>query len=99
MPFENQNFLLSELQGELLRLEEKSQRRSLLQVSGVNLCSNDYLGLSQNEKLRAAILEAVRRVEHVGGTGSRLLSGHFVEWEEAEREFAKFAGKETALYF
>jgi 8-amino-7-oxononanoate synthase len=99
MPSEFQNSLLSELEGGLRRLESKSQRRSLLQVAGVNLCSNDYLGLSQSAELRDATAEAVRRAEHVGGTGSRLLSGHFAAWEEVESEFAAFAGTEAALYF
>ncbi|HWY44197.1 MAG TPA: 8-amino-7-oxononanoate synthase [Candidatus Sulfotelmatobacter sp.] len=99
MPSEFQNSLLNELEGGLRRLESKSQRRSLLQVAGVNLCSNDYLGLSQSAELREATAEAVRRAEHVGGTGSRLLSGHFAAWEEIESEFAAFAGMEAALYF
>jgi 8-amino-7-oxononanoate synthase len=65
----------------------------------VNLCSNDYLGLAQSKELRAAIVEAVQRTESVGGTGSRLLSGHFAIWDEVESEFAEFAGTDAALYF
>jgi len=99
MPSEFPNSLLNELESGLRRLETKSQRRSLLQVAGVNFCSNDYLGLSQSAELREATAEAVRRAEHVGGTGSRLLSGHFAAWEEIETEFAGFAGTEAALYF
>jgi len=99
MPSEFSNPLLSDLEFGLLRLESKNQRRSLCDSTGVNLCSNDYLGLSQREELREAILAAVQRAEHVGGTGSRLLSGNFPAWEEVEREFADFAGTEAALYF
>src|SRR5579859_4050419 len=99
MRSEVSNSMQKELRDGLLRLEEKSQRRNLQRIAGVNLCSNDYLGLSQNEKLREEIMEAVRRAEHVGATGSRLLSGHFAEWEELEDEFAEFAGTEAALYF
>jgi len=99
MRSEFQNSLLGDLEIGLRRLESRSQRRSLQRVAGVSLCSNDYLGLSQKEELRAAILEAVRSAEHVGGTGSRLLSGHFAVWEELENEFAVFAGTEAALYF
>ena len=99
MPSEFQKPILSELESGLLQLEAKSQRRSLQRIAGVNLCSNDYLGLSQSTLLREEIAEAVRRAERVGGTGSRLLSGHFEEWEELEKEFAEFAGTETALYF
>jgi len=99
MPSEFQKPILSELESGLLQLEAKSQRRSLQRIAGVNLCSNDYLGLSQSTLLREEIAEAVRRAERVGGTGSRLLSGHFEEWEELEKEFAEFAGTEAALYF
>lgn len=99
MRSEFHNALLSDLESGLARLESKSERRSLCRVAGVNLCSNDYLGLSQNEELRAAIVEAVRRALHIGATGSRLLSGHFAAWEALESEFAEFAGMETALYF
>ena len=99
MPSEFQNSIRSDLESGLQRLGAKSQHRGLLCVAGVNLCSNDYLGLSRNPALREEIAEAVRRAEHVGGTGSRLLSGHFKEWEDLESEFAAFAGTEAALYF
>src|SRR5215470_13520391 len=99
MQSEVSNSVQEELRRGLLRLEEKSQRRDLRRIAGVSLCSNDYLGLSQSQQLREEIIEAVRRAEHVGGTGSRLLSGHFVEWEQVETEFATFMGTEAALYF
>src|SRR5215467_12651063 len=99
MPSELRNSILNELRTGLLSLERASQRRSLLRPAGVNLCSNDYLGLAQSEELRAAIVEAVRHAEYVSGTGSRLLSGHFAIWDELENEFAEFTGMESALYF
>ncbi len=99
MPSEFQKPILSDLESGLLQLEARSQRRSLQQIAGVNLCSNDYLGLSESTILREEIGEAVRRAQHVGGTGSRLLSGHFADWDEVESEFAAFAGTEAALYF
>jgi 8-amino-7-oxononanoate synthase len=83
----------------LSALEARSQRRSLAEIHGVNFCSNDYLGLAGNPALRAAVVEAVRSAERVGGTGSRLLSGQTEEWRELEDEFAKFAGTESALFF
>ena len=99
MPSELHHSILSELDAGLSVLDRVSQRRSLLRSTGVNLCSNDYLGLAGSEKLRTAILEAVHKGEFVGGTGSRLLSGHFGVWDEVENEFAEFAGTEAALYF
>jgi 8-amino-7-oxononanoate synthase len=83
-------------------LREQSRFRALeiLDRTGrVNLCSNDYLGLSDDPRLKQAVLEAVSRSETVAATGSRLLSGNSHEWEEIESEFAGFAGTEAALYF
>jgi 8-amino-7-oxononanoate synthase len=87
---------------ELDSLRERAQFRALERLDrtvGVNLCSNDYLGLSGNARLKQVVLEAVASAEAVGSTGSRLLSGNFREWEDIESEFADFAGTETALYF
>ena len=77
----------------------RSQTRVLAETAGVNLCSNDYLGLSNHPALREAVLEAVSDAARVSGTGSRLLSGHAAVWEELEGQFARFAGAEAALYF
>lgn len=83
----------------LRSLEERSQRRSLADMRGVNFCSNDYLGLAVSPILRERVAEAVRHAEKVGGTGSRLLSGQTEEWAELEEKFATFAGTESALFF
>ena len=99
MPIERNDSLRGELEEGLRGLEARSQRRSLCEIAGVNLCSNDYLGLAEDERLRAAVMEAVREAPRVGGTGSRLLSGHLRVWDEIEQEFAEFAGTEAALYF
>jgi 8-amino-7-oxononanoate synthase len=84
---------------ELDSLRAQSQFRTLEMPGGVNLCSNDYLGLSTDPRLKQAVLEAVARAAAVGSTGSRLLSGNSREWEEVESDFAQFAGTEAALYF
>ena len=94
-----QERLQRELQAELHELEAREQRRSLAEIHGTNLCSNDYLELSQHPSLREAVERAVRDAKHIGGTGSRLLSGHAAAWEQLEEEFAEFAGTEAALYF
>src|SRR5215468_1069382 len=87
------------MQEGLRSLEERSQRRNLAEIHGVNFCSNDYLGLAENPVLRERVAEAVRAAEKVGGTGSRLLSGQTEAWRDLEEEFAKFAGTESALFF
>jgi 8-amino-7-oxononanoate synthase len=107
MPTEFHRAFQREMQDGLRDLERRDQRRTLVEtrVTGdasracINLCSNDYLGLSESEELRAAVAEAVQTAPRVGGTGSRLLSGHLRDWDSLEQEFAEFAGTEAALYF
>ena len=98
MPSEFNESLLAELQAGQRELESRSQRRTLVEISGVNLCSNDYLGLADNPSLKQSVIEAVARAARIGGTGSRLLSGHGAVWNELEEEFAAFAGSEATLY-
>jgi 8-amino-7-oxononanoate synthase len=99
MPSENKNQFVDEMNAALAGLRERNQLRSLAQLAGVNLCSNDYLGLAEDPRLKQAVVEAVEKSERIGGTGSRLLSGHDPVWNELEGEFAEFAGTEAALYF
>ena len=87
------------LHEDLRSLEQRSQRRNLAEIRGLNFCSNDYLGLAENPVLRERVVGAVRRAERVGSTGSRLLSGQTEEWRELEENFAEFAGTEAALFF
>jgi len=88
-----------ELRKGLRALEARNLLRSLAEVRGVNLCSNDYLGLAEHPKLLEAAINAVQHAHKVGGTGSRLLSGQTEEWRILEEEFAQFVGTEGALFF
>ena len=99
MPSKFNEALLAELQAGLRELKSRSQRRTLVEITGVNLCSNDYLGLADNPALKQAVIEAVLKTSRIGGTGSRLLSGHAAVWTELEQEFAAFVGSDAALYF
>ena len=84
---------------DLQTLRENSQFRSLEILAGVNLCSNDYLGLARDPRLKQAVLAALESCNQLASTGSRLLSGNFRDWQELESEFAAFARSESALYF
>jgi 8-amino-7-oxononanoate synthase len=84
---------------ELDSLRAISQFRTLESPDGIDLSSNDYLGLAYDPRLKHAIAESVSRTSRAGSTGSRLLSGNAREWEDMEVEFAAFAGTEAALYF
>src|SRR3984957_16539666 len=107
MPTEFHRAFQREIQNGLRELEKQGLRRTLVESAALggtpcgstNLCSNDYLGLSESEELRAAVAEAVRTAPRIGGTGSRLLSGHLRDWDSLEQEFAEFAETESALYF
>jgi 8-amino-7-oxononanoate synthase len=99
MPSETQSLLVKDLESALHALELRTQRRALTEICGINLCSNDYLGLSESPALRQAVIDAVLTAGRLGATGSRLLSGHTRDWENLEEEFAEFARTESALFF
>src|SRR5262249_7019992 len=87
------------LEDELAVLREQDQFRELLIPVGIDLGSNDYLGLSSDYRLKEAIIRALDSDRRVASTGSRLLSGNSERWEALEAEFADFLGTEAALYF
>jgi 8-amino-7-oxononanoate synthase len=84
---------------ELADLESQAQLRDLETMRGVDLCSNDYLGLSADPRMKQAIQEGVDAAARVASTGSRLLSGHDEVWTTLENDFARWIGAEAALYF
>ncbi len=90
---------LNRLELELASLASQSQLRRLKVLEGINFCSNDYLGLSTDARLRDAVAAALAAGTATGSTGSRLLSGNAKIWEEVESELAQFTGAEAALYF
>ncbi len=87
------------LEDELAALRQQDLLRELSIPVGIDLGSNDYLGLSSDPRLKEAIIRAVDYDSRVASTGSRLLSGNAERWEALEAEFAEFVGTEAALYF
>jgi glycine C-acetyltransferase len=61
-------------------------------------CSNNYLGLTHDPRVKEAAIEAARRFG-AGCTGSRALNGNLALHDELENRLAKFVGKEAALVF
>lgn len=80
-------------------MRRRREFRSLDCPPGLDLSSNDYLGLAADPRLREATERAVRESRRVGSTASRLLAGNSPDWEQAELDFAAFAGAGAALFF
>ena len=64
----------------------------------VMIGSNNYLGLTTDERVRRASIEAIERYG-TSVTGSRFLNGTLELHLELDRRLAKFVGKEAALVF
>ena len=65
---------------------------------GVDLVSNDYLGLAEHPHLTEAMRAAMADLP-AGSGGSRLLRGHHEIFELLEEQLANFTGAESALLF
>ena len=82
----------------LRALEASGLLRTLRAPSGIDLSSNDYLGLANHPRIRQRLIDAVAR-EGVGSTGSRLLRGERESFAAIEARFARFKGTDRSLYF
>lgn len=66
--------------------------------SALLLCSNNYLGLATDERVKQAARAALETYG-CGATGSRLISGNLEPYATLERELAAWKGREAALVF
>src|SRR6059058_5815538 len=62
------------------------------------LCSNNYLGLTDHPRVRAAAVDATARWG-VGAGASRLVSGSMTVHRRLEERLAAFEGTESCLLF
>ncbi len=103
--------MLDELEAGLLALDAGHLRRrrrvvsspqaARLEVDGkqlLNFCGNDYLGLANDVRLRAAVLAGVEAYG-VGSGASHLVCGHQLPHEQLEQQFAAWLGMPAALGF
>ncbi len=79
-------------------IEAAGLKRQLRAATGIDFCSNDYLGLSTHPIVKKRMAEAVAN-SSCGSTGSRLIRGNAKEFTAIEKRFADFKGTEAALYF
>lgn len=91
--------MMNKFQNALQQLEEQHRLRSLKLPAGIDLTSNDYLGLRAHPQLRVAAIEAIEGGIDLGAGGSRLLRGHTQHHENLEIFAAEYFGAEKALYF
>lgn len=82
----------------LAKIDEAGLRRTMQPPSGIDLSSNDYLGLATHPAIMHRMASAVTQWG-AGSTGSRLLRGDRVAFQRIEKRFASFKGSERALYF
>ncbi|MGE0448976.1 MAG: aminotransferase class I/II-fold pyridoxal phosphate-dependent enzyme [Vicinamibacterales bacterium] len=91
------NVLESRVRAHLADIEARGLFRSLRPPAGIDLSSNDYLGLARHPRVVGAFAAAAR--EECGSTGSRLLRGERAAFSEVEARFAAFKGADRALFF
>lgn len=88
-----------------LKLEQREQNNSLRKLSLANnlvdFASNDYLGFSKSESIfkETHSYLILHKIIQNGATGSRLLSGNHIVYQDAENYIAKFHQSESALLF
>ncbi|MBB3610748.1 8-amino-7-oxononanoate synthase [Rhizobium sp. BK602] len=90
---------LARYEAKLAGLQRRGRARALLPQQGVDFTSNDYLGLANAPRVKAAISAAIERGVPAGAGGSRLLRGNHAEHEALEEEAASFFGAGKVLYF
>lgn len=94
------SFFDSDLDAFFAQLERHNRERVLAPppAGALDLCSNDYLGLSQHPQIIAALHEGLERYG-AGSTASRLVRGHRDVFAALEAAAAEWLGGEEALYF
>ena len=91
------NALADRVRARLADLGSQGLLRRLRPPAGIDLASNDYLGLAAHPRVVQAFAAAAGA--GCGSTGSRLLRGHREAFSAVERRFAAFKGAERSLYF
>jgi len=67
-------------------------------VEVLNFCSNNYLGLADDPRLKEAAIEAIKK-EGFGSGASRLVCGNMTSHIKLEEKLAHFKGAERCLLF
>ena len=90
------------LQQKLQQREEQNALRKLPIANDlIDFASNDYIGFAKNETIFHETHQLLfdKNIKVNGATGSRLLSGNHIVYEETEAFIAEFHRAESALIF
>ncbi len=74
-------------------------RNLRIENTGIDFCSNDYLGFAQSAELQSRIASRMSKHPESGSTGSRLLSGNNSQVEFLEQCIAVFHSARAGLIF
>lgn len=83
----------------LHQLSDQNRLRTLKLPNGIDLTSNDYLGMAVHPELRKTAISALENGIDIGAAGSRLLRGHTKEHANLESFATKHFSSGSALYF
>jgi len=89
---------MTALRKEIEDLKAKGRYRSLSLPNGIDLTSNDYLGIAADKLLHPYAIEYLQQNGTIGAAGSRLLRGHCEEHEALETAAAQFFAAPKTLY-
>lgn len=84
-----------------LREDQNALRKLSAPISLIDFASNDYIGFAKNEIIFHQTHDYLlyNNIQTNGATGSRLLSGNHVVYQETEHFIADFHNAESALIF
>lgn len=88
----------AQLAATLAELRRAGLWRQMRLPRGIDLVSNDYLGLADHPYLLERMRTSLQRLP-AGSGGSRLLRGHHQAFEDVEERLAAFSGAQAALLF
>lgn len=81
------------------QLKDQNRYRTLNLPGGIDLTSNDYLGMAAHPLLRETAILALQSGLDIGAAGSRLLRGHTKEHHDLEDFAANHFASPRTLYF
>ena len=89
---------MTRFQKTLRQLEEQHRYRSLNLPCGIDLTSNDYLGMASHSDLQATAIKALENGLDTGAAGSRLLRGHTQAHQDLENFAADYFKTDKTLF-